>query len=111
MLPVRALQQYPAVAGAEDAPVLVAWLQAPCTGSNSTDWFGAAGDRKEAGHLVAEEADEGRHVVVVGMEPAEERPIGDDVAELMAAEGDTAEVRRVRGQIDEDLREDVLRQR
>ena len=48
---------------------------------------------------------------MVGMEPAEERPIGDDIAELMAAEGHTAEVRRVRGQIDEDLREDVLRQR
>lgn len=57
--PVRALQQYAAVAGAEDAPVLVAWLQAPRTGSNSTDRFGAAGGRNEAGHLVAEEADEG----------------------------------------------------
>lgn len=46
---------------------------------------------------------------MVGAEPAEERPVGDDVAELMAAEGHTAEVRRVRGQIHEDLREDVLR--
>lgn len=48
---------------------------------------------------------------MVGMEPPEEGAIGDDVLELVAAEGDLVEEPGMRGQAEEYLRQGVLRQR